>query len=153
MKGIDMKSANEVTLVDEARQLICHRFARMLNAGSFSVRVRITQSPGEEAARFYSHRHNEWHKDADPITDPQLVQAVDETMEMLASREHTDQWLARKHSSSDYRDVDLQFHRDKLEHRLGAQLEAALAGFLFRDSHASAKDVRRGIRTPRSGGP
>jgi hypothetical protein len=149
-----MKSANEdTTVVDEARQLICHRFARMLNAGSFSVRVRITQSPAEApAVRFYSHRHNEWHKEHDPITDPQLVRAIDETMQMLASKEHADQWLARKHASSDYRDVDLQFHRDKLEHRLGGQLEAALAGFLFRDSHDSAKDVRRGIRTPRSGG-
>lgn len=149
-----MKSTHEdTTLVDEARQLICHRFARMLNAGSFSVRVRITQSAGETpAARFYSHRHNEWHKEADPITDPQLVQAVDDTMAMLASTEHTDQWLARQHASSDFRDVDLQFHRDKLAHRLGEQLESVLAGFLFRDSHASGKDVRRGIRTPRSGG-
>jgi len=70
---------------------------------------------------------------------------------MLASKEHAEQWSARRQASSDYRDIDLQFRRQKLEHRLGDQLESALAGILFRDAHAAGKDERRTIRPPSSG--
>jgi hypothetical protein len=148
-----MKSEKSAALFfDEAREIICHRFARMLHTGSFSVRVRIVTVLGKVAAVwFYAHRSDGWHKGRDPITHPQLVRALEDTLNMLASKGHAEQWSARKHSGSDYHDVDVQFHRRKLATRLGDELESALAGLLFRDAHHPTKDERRSIRPPRAG--
>ena len=148
-----MSSAKaESSAVDEARRVICREFARMLNAGTSTTRVRIVQSSGEPTeAWFYSHGDDGWHKEPGGITDPKLVLALEETLEMLASREHTDEWSARKQASSDFHDTELKFHRDKVESRLGDQLESALSGLLFRDRHDSKKDKRHAIRTPRGG--
>ncbi|MBI3862585.1 MAG: hypothetical protein HY290_11900 [Planctomycetia bacterium] len=88
-------------------------------------------------------------QNAEAITDPRLVQALEEALAMLASKRHADEWSARRHSSPDHDDVDLQFHRDKLEDRSGEQIESLLAGLLFRDRHDSKKDKRQAIRTPR----
>lgn len=140
--------------VDEARQVICREFARMLNAGTFTVRVRVAHSgDGAAEAWFYAHRSRGWRKEPDAITDPELVSAITETLDMLASRQHTDEWSVRRNKSRAYDDTDVQFHREKLEHRLGAKLGSALAGVLFRDSHDSKKDKRHAIRTPRSARP
>src|SRR5579872_1301232 len=126
----------------------------MLNTGSFSVRVRLVTAPNRAAtAWFYSHRSDGWHKERNPITHPQLVQAIEATLNMLVSKERTNQWSARRHASSDFHDFDLQFHRHKLECHLGDQLESALAGMLFRDAHDSTKDDRRSIRPRRTGQP
>jgi hypothetical protein len=147
-----MSSAKAESLaVDEARQLICREFARLLNSGNFVVRVRIVVTEGQPAeAWFYSHRDNDWHKESAAITERTLVQALAETLDMLATREHADEWLARKRISADYHDTEMKFHRDKLESRLGAKLASVLEGLLFHDSHNSKKDKRRNIRTPRA---
>lgn len=150
-----MSSANGGSrAVDEARQFICREFARMLNAGAFTVRIRIARNgDGPAEAWFYSHRPRGWHKEPDAITDHELVSAIQETLDMLASREHTDEWSVRRSQSRAYDDTDVQFHREKLEHRLGEKLGSTLAGVLFRDSHDSKKDKRHAIRTPRSARP
>lgn len=150
-----MSSAKAGSLaVDQARQLLCREFARMLNAGTFTARVRIAHSSdGPAEAWFYAHRSRGWRKEPDAITDPELVSSIKETLDMLASREHTDEWSIRRHENPAYDDTDVQFHREKLEHRLGEKLESALAGVLFRDSHDSKKDKRHAIRTPRSARP
>ncbi len=147
-----MGSAKAESLaVDEARQWICREFARLLNAGNFVARVRIVKTGGEPSeAWLYAHRDNDWHKEPGVITDRNLVQALAETLDMLATREHADEWLARKRNSADYHDTEMKFHREKLETRLGAKLESVLWGVLFHDSHDSRKDKRRNIRTPRA---
>src|SRR6516164_2380720 len=48
-----------------------------------------------------------------------LVQAMNETLEMLASKEHHDTWSARRQSRADGQDVELRFHPEHLEDRLG----------------------------------
>jgi hypothetical protein len=148
-----MSSAKAESLViDDARQLICREFARLLNDGNSMVRVRVARSGGKPSeAWFYSHRDNDWRKEPGGITDRPLVEALAETLEMLATREHGDEWSARKRTSADYHDTEVKFHRAKLESRLGVKLESALAGLLFRDSHDSKKDERHAIRTPRAG--
>jgi hypothetical protein len=134
--------------VDKARALLCQVFARMVNAGSTAVRTRIVQSSGEPVeAWFYAHSDDGWQKDPGGVTDRELVRALHESLEMLASKKHGDEWSARQQSSGDWLDTDIQFHRDKLEKRGGKKLESALMGLLFRDSHDSKKDVRRSIRT------
>jgi hypothetical protein len=142
------KSASQS--VDEARDRICHEFARMLNSGAWTVRIRIATMPeGNNEVWFYSHRANLWRKEPDRVTDPELVLAIEETVEMLATRERADEWTIRRHDSHDVHDFVVRFHRGKLEQRLGANLESALEGLLFRDGHDSKRDKRRAIRTPR----
>jgi len=147
-----MSSAKaESTAVDEARRIICHEFARILNAGSFTVRVRVSHQGDSAVALFFSHRDEGWQKASDDLTDLTLVAGIEETLEMLASKQHADEWSARKQAHADHSDVDIRFHREKLEHHLGARLESTLTGLLFGDIHDSKKDKRRNIRTPRSG--
>lgn len=135
--------------IDEARQLICHEFARMLNAGIFTVRVRVDLVDKEPAeAWFYGKSESKWHKQAFAVNDKTLLRAVEEALETLLSRQHADEWSVRRATSADWRDTDLHFHREKLEQRLGKKLESMLTGILFHDAHSSKKDVRRNIRTP-----
>ena len=149
-----MNSTNAAdVMVDEARLVICHRFAEMLNAGSSSLRVRINLVGGGPEAWFYSHDDHGWHKSDGTITDPPLVQAIEEALNMLASQQHSNGWSAWKHKNPDYRDIDVHFHRDTFSHRLGDQLEFELAGLLFRDRHDSRKDERHAIRPPRPAAP
>jgi hypothetical protein len=152
-KDVTMSSARlQSASVDKARQLISREFARLLNAGNYLVRVRIVRIGDEPAeAWFYAHHDNDWHKESGGITDRALVLALVETLEMLATKEHADEWSARKRASADYHDTEVKFHSDKLKSRLGGKLESALAGLLFRDAHDSKKDKRRAIRTPRAG--
>jgi hypothetical protein len=137
-------------LVDKARQILCAEIARCMRDKRFSVRVRIAENGGQAAeVLFYSHGDHGWQKESQPITDQVLVAAMNETLEMLASKQHHDAWSARRQSHSDINDTDLQFHADKLQGHLGDTLEADLMGLLFRDQHDSKKDSRRNIRTPK----
>lgn len=136
--------------VDKAREILCHEIARCLKEKRFSVRIRIAETDGKPAeASFYSHGQHGWQKESQPVTDKVLVNAMNETLEMLASKAHHDVWSARCESHSDGRDTELEFHADKLTGRLGEGLESLLMGVLFHDHHDSSKDVRRNIRTPR----
>ena len=136
--------------VDQARQLVRSECARSMRAGHFTVRVRIMQSAGEPVeAGFYLRGADGWQKQPEHITDRELVHALAETLDMLVSKGQGDEWLVHRHVVSDGYDTDLQFHPDKFEGRLGDQLDSALDGLLFRDSHDSKKDLRRSIRTPR----
>jgi hypothetical protein len=120
----------------------------MVNSGSVAVRTRIVQSCGEPVeVWFYAHSSDGWRKEPGGVTDRELVQALHATLEMLASKEHGDEWSAKQQSSADCYDTDIQFHRDKLQQRSGKKLESTLMGLLFRGSHDSKKDVRRSIRT------
>src|SRR5262249_30266780 len=102
-------------LVDEARQLLCREIARCLQDKKFSVRIRVADVDGEPAeAWFYSHTEQGWQMEPRRITDRPLVAALNETVEMLASKGHHDAWTARRHLHSDLHDTDLQFHVDKL---------------------------------------
>src|SRR5229473_8608 len=108
-----MSSAKAESLaVDEARRIICHEFAGMLNAGSFAVRVRVSHKGDSAGVLFYSHRDEGWQKASDGLTERTLVVAVEETLEMLASKKHADEWSARKQASADHSDFDVQFHRE-----------------------------------------
>ena len=136
--------------VDRARETLCREFARMLKSGACTLRTRIVVSSNRPVeAWFYVHRDNGWQKEPGGVTDREHVHALQETLDMLASRGHADEWSAKQQATADHRDTDIQFHRDKLQHRLGAKLESALTGILFRDSHDSKKDVRRSIRIRR----
>jgi hypothetical protein len=137
-------------LVDKARQVLCDEIARCVRMKRFSVKVRIAETEGQPAeAWFYSHGKRGWQMESEPITDRPLVNAMNETLEMLASKEHHDQWSARRQSRADGHDIELRFRPEHLEDRLGDKLALALMGVLFRDQHDSRKDSRRNIRTPR----
>jgi hypothetical protein len=136
--------------VDEARQALCREVARCINSGSFTVRVRVTTSADRPiAARIEAHHGDGWKKQFAWSGDPALVLALDETLAMLASTKHRDEWSAERRAHSDGYELDLQFHPEKFKDRLGSNLESVLTGLLFRDSHDSKKDSRRSIRTPR----
>ena len=136
--------------IDRAREVLCRELARIVNAGSFTTRTRIVHLSDEPVeAWFYAHRDNGWQKEPGSITDRVLVRALRETLTMLASKGHTDEWSVKQHISGGSHDTDIQFHREKLKDRVGEKLESVLAGLLFRDSHDSKQDVRRSIRTPR----
>jgi len=135
--------------VDQARQLLRSECARSMSAGHYTVRVRITQSGGEAVgAAFFFHGGKGWKKQPERITDRKLVEGLAETLEMLVSKKHGDECLVRRQKAASGHDTDLQFHPEKFAGRLGAKLESALDGVLFRDSHDSKKDARRSIRTP-----
>jgi hypothetical protein len=136
--------------IDRARELLCRELARMVNAGASALRVRIVGAASEPTeAWFYSHAADGWRKEMERVTEPELVAALEETLDMLASKGRGDEWSTRQHASADSRDTDFQFHRDKLEGRVGDALESVLTGLLFRDGHDSKKDSRRSIRTRR----
>jgi hypothetical protein len=147
-----MSSAKTGNLaIDQARQLLCREFARSMNAGHFTVRVRIARLPtGPVAAWFYCHRDDGWHKEPESITDRELVNALDEMLDMLVSNGHCDKWSPRRQTAADHSDTDLQFHREKLEKHMGDKLEWLLIGLLFRDKHESKKDMGHAVRTLRS---
>jgi hypothetical protein len=136
--------------VDAARQILCQEIARCMKAKKYSMRVRIAETDGHpEHVSFYSHGGEGWQKESQAINDPVLVNAMNETLEMLASQEHHDGWSARRQSHSDVHDTDFQFHPDKFADHFDKGLESALMGVLFRDHHDSRKDIRRNVRTPR----
>jgi hypothetical protein len=135
--------------VDKARQVLCDEIARCLSKNRYTVRVRIVESEGKPAeALLQSHSENGWQKESQPITDRLLVNAINETLAMLASKEHHDAWSARRQSHSDGHDTELQFHREKLGDHHADKFASVLMGVLFRDHHDSSKDSRRQIRTP-----
>jgi hypothetical protein len=136
--------------VDSARQVLCREIAQSINDKKFTVRVRLVEVDGKAAeALFHAHDGHGWHKAGVTITDRLLVNALNETLAMLATKEHHDAWSIRQQSHTDGHDTELKFHHEKLAGHLGEKLESALMGLLFRDHHDSSQDVRRGIRTPR----
>lgn len=133
--------------VDEARTELCRRFARLLNAGNYHVRVRLPLVNGKASeAWFYAHRDNAWHKEADVVKDAAVVVAIEEEIDLVASKEHADEWAARKHSAHDFKEVDIQFHREPVADHLGGKLESYLMGLLFHDRHDSKQDRRQQLR-------
>lgn len=142
--------ANTDAAIDKAREMLSRIVARIVKEGSSMMRLRVVQRSGEPVeAWFYAHHDDGWRKEPDVVADPELARALHETAEMLASHEHGDDWSLRQHAAADHRDTELKFHREKLEGRLGAKLESAISGLLFRDSHDSKKDSRRAIRNRR----
>lgn len=141
--------------VDQARVELCRWLAKSLNGGLFHVRVRfplVNGVPGE--AWFYVHRDNTWHKETEIITDAPLVEALAEETDLLASKGHADEWSVRQNSAHDWKETDLQFHREPLADHLGKKLESYLMGLLFRDRHDSRQDRRQHLRngpTPKTG--
>ena len=146
-----MKSPHTNLPVDAARETICRELAGCLRAGSSTMRVRIVKSKGEPAgAWFYSHARNGWQKRPEHVTDREIMMSLDETVGMLISTGHADEWSIQRHEHSDGYDADLRLRMEKLKDHLSAGLESALYGLLFRDQHASKKDARRSIRTPQA---
>lgn len=139
--------------VDQAREVICHQIAGSLNAGRFAVRVRINTRNGQASeARFYSHGDQGWQNEAQPVTSAPLVRGIEETLAMLTSKGHGDEWSIRHNVHADGHETDIRFHREKLSASLGDGLAKVLDGVLFRDQHDSRKDSRRSIRTPHAAG-
>lgn len=142
--------ANAGAAIDKAREMLCRFLARIVNEGSSMMRLRVVQRSGEPVETwFYAHHDDGWRKEPEVVDDPELVRALHETAEMLASHEHGDEWSLRQHATADHLDTELKLHREKLEGRLGAKLEDAISGLLFRDGHDSKKDSRRAIRNRR----
>lgn len=138
--------------VDGARQALCRELAGCMNAGAYVIRVRIVRPESASAeGHFYAHSGKGWRKRPEKLDDHQVVAALEETLDMLGSKPHCDEWSIRRESHADRRDTELQFHPEKIKPHLGPKLESALYGLLFRDHHDSKKDVRRSIRTPRPG--
>lgn len=137
--------------LDAVRQELCREFARSLHSGALQVRVRLHPQAGE--AWFYEHRDNQWHKRDVVIRDPQLLAAVTEQLELLASKPQGDALKVTVHDSADWHDTDLTFRVDSVQPHLDRELESHLMGLLFRDHHDSGKDVRRHIQNgPRRAG-
>lgn len=139
--------------VDDARREICDRFAGMIREGGLTVRVRLTRKgvvPSE--ARFAVHRGNQWHTEADVLTDAALLNAVWEEMEQVASRGHAEEWSARWDEAPDWVEVAVQFRAEKISAHAGEALPSLLMGMLFHSRHDSGQDRRRSIRRgPRAG--
>lgn len=131
--------------VDTARHELCQEFAKSLRDGALQVRVRLHPQMGE--AWFYEHRENQWHKRDAVIRDPQLIAALTEQLELLASKPQGDAVKVILHSSADWHDTDVTFHRDAVKAHLGRLLETHLMGLLFRDHRDSGKDIRRHLQT------
>jgi hypothetical protein len=137
-------------VVDQARLALCRELARCIKAGNYTVRVRVTTSAGRPVAvRADAHSGDGWHKQFECRDDHALIEAFDETLALLASTRHHDDWSAQRRAHADGYEVELQFHPDKFKDRAGSNLESVLTGLLFRDRHDSNKDSRRSIRTPR----
>jgi hypothetical protein len=113
--------------------------------------VRINTRNGQASeARFYSHGEQGWQSESEPVTSIPLLRGIEETLAMLASKGHSDEWNIRHNLHADGHETDLRFHREKLAASLGDGLAKVLDGILFRDQHDSRKDSRRSIRTPRA---
>lgn len=133
--------------VDQARAELCRRFARMINAGIYHVRVRLPLADDKATeAWFYTHKDNAWHKEADAVKDAALVVAIEEEIDLVASKEHADELGVRKHAAHDWKEVDIQFHRESVADHLGSKLESYLMGLLFLGRHDSKQDRRQQIQ-------
>jgi hypothetical protein len=146
MQSTDISNA----AMDQARDVLCTEFARMLQSGASTVRVRVVLAGGAPIeAYFYAHRNRRWEIQPDKVTSPELSAAIAATLESLTSHEHHDAWSTKAHAAADYHETDFHFHRDELQTRPGESLVSEMNGLLFRDRHDSKKDIRRSIRTPR----
>lgn len=133
--------------VDEARTEMCRRFAGLMNAGSYQVRVRLPLADGKPSeAWFYGHRDNTWHKESDIIKNAALVAAIAEEVDLLASKKHSDDWSVRQNSARDWKEIEIKFQREPLAEHLGNKLASFLLGLLFHDPHDSKKDRREQVR-------
>jgi hypothetical protein len=140
-------SKSGAAAIDAARAEICRRFARLMNAGSVHLRVRLPLAAGKPTeAWFYAHRDNAWHKESDVVQDAALVAAIDEAVAMVAKKAHADEWAARKHATHDWKEVNIEFHRDAVSGHLGAKLESYVMGLLFHNGHDSKQDRRQQLR-------
>jgi hypothetical protein len=136
--------------VDQARHTLCRELAHSIKAGIFNIRVHVTTSADRPVAvRLDAHQDDGWRKQFECRDDHALIEAFDETLAMLASTRHHDDWSAQRRAHADGYDIELQFHAEKFKDRAGSNLESVLTGLLFRDSHDSKNDSRRSIRTPR----
>lgn len=135
---------SRIDLVDEARHDLCSQFAQAVRGGTWQVRVRLDSSSG--AAWFYEHYDNQWHKRDAAVQDPQLVAAIAEQLDDLASKPHGDAFQVSRRMAADWRDTDISFHREKIESHVNESLEAYLLGLLFLDHRDAGQDVRRRIR-------
>ncbi|MBS0264843.1 MAG: hypothetical protein JSS02_23105 [Planctomycetes bacterium] len=132
--------------VDTARQLLCQQFAHSLNGEKFTVRVRISEPAGQPpTALFTAHDGLGWHKAGETVIEPILVDALKETLDMLASTPHHDAWSVRHETHADAQETEIRFHREQLAEHVGPKLESQLMGLLFRDQHDSSKDMRRNM--------
>jgi hypothetical protein len=135
--------------VDAARQQLCQNFANSLNEKKYTLRVRIIEQGGKpHEAIFSAHDHQGWQNVSESVTDLLLVNALQETVQMLGSAPHHDAWSVRTHSHGNGHDTEFQFHSEYVAQHSGHQLASTLMGLLFRDHHDSGKDMRRNIRTP-----
>jgi len=140
-------------VVDQARLALCRELARCLKAGVFTVRIRVETSAGRPVVvRVDAHQKDGWQNQFSCRDDQALVAALDETLALVASTTHHDDWSAQRRAHADGYEIELQFRPEKLQGRTGSNLESVLTGLMFRDSHDSKKDSRRSIRTPRQTG-
>lgn len=136
-------SSSESALVDEARQWISTQCADLLREGSYQIRVRIVAPNGEPTgAMLYRRQANHWTRTDQSINGAELASAVRSVVQMLASHPPTDVWNIRHRSTSDFEDLDLQFHRDAVDAHADDQLRSWISGVLFKDPRASRQDRR-----------
>lgn len=139
-------------ITDVARETLCHQLSALMQAGANHVRVRLHRKGTDaDQAWFYAHQENHWKKEGPGVTQADLVLAMEKDLEMIASRGKSEELTVRKAAAADWTDYDLQFRAGLLHERQGASLESSVYGVLFRDSHASGKDVRHHARTPHHG--
>lgn len=135
--------------VSEVRQEICRHIARKMNPRSLRFQIRIVKPNGQaQEAWLYVHRGHEWKKQSDITFTASAVPQLEEQLQQIASREHTDDWTARRHGHADHVDFDIQFQREVVEQHRNGNLKSYLLGSLFERNRNSQKDARRSIRTP-----
>jgi hypothetical protein len=145
-------NASSGQVVDTARATLCRQFSEFLKEGASHVRVRLhRKGDAVDEAWFYAHHANQWKKQGAGVTQADLMAALEQDLEMLASRGKRDGLTIRKAVASDATDYDFQFQPDLAQAHPHVSLETTLLGILFRDAHASGGDVRRSIRTPHQG--
>lgn len=139
------------TDLEEARSLLVSEIASRISHNENEVRVRIHWSGHPDHVWFYSRLDNEWVKEPRVIDNPALAAAMNDLLQMLASRGKTDELSIRLHRKHDLADTDLQFDPEWLATHRGPHLESYVMGVLFRDPHASENDRRRSVRPGHEG--
>lgn len=136
---------------DAARSALVHRLTELLQGDATHVRVRVHGKQEFDRVWYYAKTNNRWTKQEGDVDDKSLAAAIEQELQLLASRGTTDTVSIRRHQTSDFIDTELQFTAAWLAERRGPRLESFISGVLFRDMHASGQDERRRIRTPHVG--
>jgi hypothetical protein len=114
---------------DQARRLISHNLAELLNKGSCTIRVR--RLPDEDRVTFLAESHNRWEPAAGMDYRGQPAKQLIETLRAIGVKRGKDVHIAAQ-SSGNHDDITIGFHKDAVSHHRG-NLAQYVMGQLFWD--------------------